>query len=229
MKKTAIALCLLAVGLFMARAEGISTPVNLFDGEGAFYDRSGRYTSVTVNGTDVPVMDGYNRSGDYLEYDILRYTSAPGKNTMTITCPDAINSISISPKKLNIIPEKISSNSYRFDVPDPVDTPYYLYATINGNKLVILRDETETAPSGEGVWNVGDMLNGASVNARSQAMARRVAQKIQEAIDAASQWGASNGKRGVVYVPAGLYYMSNIILKSDVEFFLSEGGSASRH
>lgn len=223
MKKTAIALCLLAVGLFMARAEGISTPVNLFDGEGAFYDRSGRYTSVTVNGTDVPVMDGYNRSGDYLEYDILRYTSAPGKNTMTITCPDAINSISISPKKLNIIPEKISSNSYRFDVPDPVDTPYYLYATINGNKLVILRDETETAPSGEGVWNVGDMLNGASVNARSQAMARRVAQKIQEAIDAASQWGASNGKRGVVYVPAGLYYMSNIILKSDVEFFLSEG------
>ena len=139
MKKTAIALCLLAVGLFMARAEGISTPVNLFDGEGAFYDRSGRYTSVTVNGTDVPVMDGYNRSGDYLEYDILRYTSAPGKNTMTITCPDAINSISISPKKLNIIPEKISSNSYRFDVPDPVDTPYYLYATINGNKLEIGR------------------------------------------------------------------------------------------
>ena len=104
MKKTAIALCLLAVGLFMARAEGISTPVNLFDGEGAFYDRSGRYTSVTVNGTDVPVMDGYNRSGDYLEYDILRYTSAPGKNTMTITCPmPLIQSASVQKNSISFL------------------------------------------------------------------------------------------------------------------------------
>ena len=204
-------------------ADGISAPVSLFDGDGAFYSRSGRYASVTVNGIDVPVMDGYNRSGDYLEYDYVRYTSPAGKNTMTITCPGAISSISISPKKLNIVPVKVSDNSYSFEVPDPGDTPYYLYATVNGSKLVIARDTPAEAPSGNGVWNVGEILGDAGVNSRSQAMAKRVAQKFQDAIDAASAYGTENGCRGVVYVPDGVYYLANIVLKSNVELFLDEG------
>ena len=212
-----------ALTLQALHAEGISAPTNLFDGEGAFYTRSSRYTSVKVNGTDVPVMDGYNRQGDYLEYDVLRYTSAPGKNTMTITCPQAITSISVSPKKLNIALTKVSDNSYSFEVPDPAETPYYLYVTVNGNKLVIARDTPVAAPTGDGVWNVGDILSEAGVNHRSQAMSKRVAQKFQDAIDAASAYGTEHGTRGVVYVPDGVYYLANIVLKSNVELFLDEG------
>lgn len=212
-----------AFSLMALHAEGISAPTNLFDGEGAFYTRSSRYTSVKVNGTDVPVMDGYNRQGDYLEYDVLRYTSAPGKNTMTITCPQAITSISVSPKKLNIALTKISDNSYSFEVPDPAESPYYLYATINGSKLVIARDTQVAAPTGDGVWNVGKILTEAGVNPRSQAEAKQVSQKFQEAIDAASSYGTEHGCRGVVYVPDGVYYLANIVLKSNVELFLDEG------
>ena len=213
-----------ALAAVSAVAEIGTTPGMFRPSEGGFYDvASARYTSFLVNGAEVPVLDGYNNSGDYLGYDVVRFTAPKGDRTIArVTAASNISTISVHPLALGIEPVKIDDRTYEFEVPDPAEHPYYLYVKINGRNVVVCRDVPVPAPVGDGVFNVADALKEKNVIATDKTAAAKVAEVMQSVIDKASEYGAS-GKHGVVYVPDGYYYLGNIILKSNIELFLSPG------
>ena len=208
-------------------AEGIQPAGGLYKpADNGFYSQaSSRYSSFTVNGTEVPVLDGYNNLGDYLGYDVVRFTATKGTaTTARVTCTSPISSITVRPLMLGIEPVKIDDNTYEFEVPDPAETPYYLYVDVNNNHIVVARDEQYDAPasSGDGIFNVADYLAASGTDATKKPQAKRAATAFQEAIDAASEYGSQH-KHGVVYVPDGVYYLGNLILKSNIDLYLSDG------
>ncbi len=132
----------------------------------------------------------------------------------------SIGTYSISPLKFNITPEK-TSNTLTF----AINSPKQLYIDIDGTEILLFAEAKLTnkpQESGTGIFNITSY--GASSNSNytvNQATA------IQNAINAASAYGISNGTRGTVYVPAGLYYTTNLDLKDSLNIYL-EGGAVIR-
>lgn len=186
--------------------------------------------TIKANGTDLPVVNGlYKVDGkpslQYLHYDYTTFSAPNGKVTVRLKYKDPITSIKVSPLKLNIPLTKIDSYTYEFDIPEPVgDEQYYTMAQVNGDRIVIARDPQETdVPTigATGVFNVKDFLN--SLDATQQTNTKAVGIAFQNAVDVASSYGTANGKQGVVYVPKGLYYMGNLMLKSNIALYMAPG------
>ncbi|WP_373230051.1 carbohydrate-binding protein [Cohnella sp.] len=194
---------------------------------------SPRFT-VVVNGVNAPVVDGQYTTTilengttrtikpDYLGYDYTTFTASPGETEIVIRCRSVISSISVSPLKLGITPVKVDDYTYKFTI----GSQQYLIVNINGSKLAVTRDDSEAyvpALGAPGVFNVASYLG--STDATQQGNMLATAAAFQQAVNDASAYGtaAGGGKKGIVYVPPGLYYMGNLMLKSNIALYLAHG------
>ena len=179
------------------------------------YERS-LYFEMTADGLEVPVRNFMNSSYD--DYDYAEFSLKKGPVEVTVTVPGKITSYSISPLKLGI-EGTVSGNTLTFTM----EKDEYLILTINNYKeLVITADPPQTdvpESEGEGIFNV------VTQNYRADNTGSYISTgSIQKAIDDASAWGTENGSAGIVYVPAGVYRIGTIALKSNVHMYL-EGGA----
>jgi hypothetical protein len=172
------------------------------------YSASKEFT-LQVSGTNIPVVD-YNP-----KYDYVHFSMSKGKAELTITLLQnaEITEYNISPKKL-AIPAKKEGNKLTFTL----SKDEYLIIKINQVKeLVIAADPEEKdkpAPSGKGIFNVSlpaYKADGTGTSLTTPA--------IQKAIDDASAY-----HNGIVYIPAGVYNIGNLNLKSNMSLYL-EGGA----
>ncbi|MBR2986450.1 MAG: hypothetical protein IKC63_00370 [Clostridia bacterium] len=179
------------------------------------YTRSTTF-AVTADGLDVPVRNFMN--GSYDDYDYAEFTMKKGPVTVTVHVPHAITSYEISPRSAGI-EAKVNGKSLTFTL----EKDEYLILKINNYKeLVLTVDPPETdvpASQGEGIFNV------ITANYRADNTGNAISTgSLQKAIDDASAWGTLHKKQGVVYVPAGVYKIGTIALKSNVALYL-EGGA----
>lgn len=187
------------------------------------YEASSDYTSVIVDGVPVPVV-GYTGWYDYANFSMKGQESGGDPVSITVTYKEPIQSYDISPKKLGLNGDQVtvSGNTLSFTI----ENDEYIIIRINGQdrRLVLLADPWETdrpANSGEGIYNVL-----AEPYSADRTGALLATEAIQKAIDDASAYGTEkgNGARGVVYIPTGVYQISSLALKSNVELYL-EGGA----
>lgn len=168
------------------------------------YNESAEY-SVKVNG--VPI-----NTTSYAGYDYVQLSMTEGISTefrITAMTETAITSYNVSPKKLSI-KAATHGNELVFNVVKA----YYLIVKINSVKeLVILADPTEInipSPAGTGVYNV---LNYGADNTGAG-----ITIGIQAAMDAAGRVPGS-----IVYVPPGVYYIGNLLLRNHTSLYLAGG------
>jgi hypothetical protein len=170
--------------------------------------------AVAVNGHPVPVTAFAPEPGSGVEYHYAHF-SFDGVVTVEITTRDQIASHTVSPLAFDI-PTEVSGKRLRF----ALDRSRYLIVKIDDLKeLVIAADPAESgvpAAHGPGIFNV-DTDFGADPTGETLAT-----KAIQGAIDAAHAAG-----RGVVYVPAGVFTIGSIVLRSQVHLYLA-GGSVLR-
>jgi hypothetical protein len=183
------------------------------------YNTSAEY-ALTANGVSIPFTT-YTKDYDYASFSV-----SAGQVTYELTLlNDAeISTYTISPLKLNISPI-ITGNKMTFIV----DRDEYLIIRVNNRekRVVLAADPGETdVPSAtdEGVFHVTrgpyDIVPAA---AKTGIQVRTAA--IQQALDDASQYGTShgNGAQGIVYIPAGTYFISNLVIKSNTAIYLEPG------
>ncbi|MFD0714555.1 S-layer homology domain-containing protein [Paenibacillus sp. GCM10027626] len=186
------------------------------------YDASVNYT-LKVNGVDVPVVKAFN------DYDYAHFSVSEGKVTyeVTILNTDKVHEYAISPKKLGIQASKVEGRTITFTT----EKDEYLIVMINSRatKLVIAADPIETdvpAPSGTGIYNLAEAPYHVTGNGERDGVAGRTA-VFQQAIDDASAYGTAQGQgtQGIVYVPAGTYYIGNLVMKSNTALYLAPGAT----
>lgn len=180
-------------------------------------DSPSQVYSLKVDGKVVPVV---RYSGDY-DYAHFSMGGGPASVEVTVNAQGGIRGYHISPRKLGIR-GAVRGNTLRFTLP----RDEYLIVKVEGVRaLVIAADPAETdkpAASGEGIFNVLDERY------RADRTGERLAtDAIQRAIDDASRYGSEHGGQGVVYVPAGLYHVGNLVLGSNAAVYL-EGGAVLR-
>lgn len=167
--------------------------------------------TMTVNGQAVPVQD-------YAGYDIAQFAMGAGEATIAITKRNQTNigSYSISPLKLGLT-GSYSGPTLTFTVTHDE----YLIVKIDGRpELVIAIDPLETgrpSPTGTGIFNVTAAPYGAQPGATYSTTA------FQTALNDAAAWGSANGGQGTVYVPAGVYSLGTLYLRSNLRFYLAPG------
>jgi polygalacturonase len=166
--------------------------------------------SLTANGKTIPVTAFSN------QYDYAAFTMEGSLCELKVSRLDGkpIETSSISPLSQHIT-GRLSNNDLSFAVPKP---EYVVVAVDKLKRLVIAIDPPETdapPPSGRGIYNVTARAYGADPNGRASSTAA-----IQKAIDDAA---GDATRRGVVYVPQGLYLASNLQLKSNVSLYLETG------
>jgi hypothetical protein len=168
--------------------------------------------AVTVDGHNVPVTP-FAPSGE-VEYHYAHF-SFSGPVTILITTRRPITACTVSPLAFEI-PVQVSENTLMFTL----ERSRYLIAKIDDlRELVIAADPEESdVPDayGPGIFNVARDF-GADPTGVAPATA-----PIQAAIDAAHAAGG-----GVVYVPAGVFTIGSIVLKSHLRLYLA-GGSVLR-
>ncbi len=161
---------------------------------------------VTVNGKKVPVVRCMSN------YDYCHF-SFDGTAQITVTASEQINTHNVSPLALEISTE-ITGKTLSFSL----EESRYLIVKINGLRdLVIAADDLEAdipAEAGENIFNIADYGAVSGTNLSTNA--------IQAAIDAASEYG-TEGNPGIVYLPAGLYTVTSLVLKSHVSLYLAGG------
>jgi hypothetical protein len=176
------------------------------------YEASSTF-SLTANGKTIPVV-GYNK------YDYAHFSMSAGKVVLEITLSQEmqISTFHISPEKLSI-PAVISGNRLKLTL----NNDEYLIVKIGKLKeLVIAADQEERdkpASSGKGIFNI----TRAPYNAKPSTTVLSTA-VLQKAINDASKFP---GGKGIVYVPAGVFAIGNLELKSNVALYL-EGGAVLR-
>lgn len=159
---------------------------------------------VTVNGYDVPVTETPGL------YDYCAF-SFSGTADITVSVGREIGKYTVSPQAKEI-PAAAQGEVLSFSIAQPE----YLIVTIDDARpVVIAADALESErpePHGDGVYNILDY--GADSSG---------AELATSAINRAITEANANGG-GTVYVPAGVYTVTNIVLKSNVSLYL-EGGS----
>ncbi len=180
------------------------------------YNASKQY-KVTADGANVPISVMANNQYEFASFD---YDPEKGPLTVTVECSAAIRSLVISPRHMEI-DHQINGNTLTFTV-----TENYNYdLTINGKHLCISADPMQTdvpAESGEGIFNITQ----APYSVNSQMTDRQVTEAIQQALDDASAYGSQKGnKNGVVYIPAGLYYVGNLVVSSNTFLYIAGGAT----
>jgi hypothetical protein len=167
--------------------------------------------TMTVNGQTVPVQD-------YAGYDIAQFAMGAGEATISITKRNLTNigAYSISPLKLGLT-GSYSGPTLTFTV----TRDEYLIVKIDGRpELVIAIDPLETgrpAATGAGIFNVTASPYGAQPGSTYSTTA------FQTALNDAAAWGSANGGQGTVYVPAGVYSLGTLYLRSNLKLYLAPG------
>jgi hypothetical protein len=164
--------------------------------------------SLKVNGVEVPVVSYTS------DYDYANLSMSTGTTTVEVTCLPitSISSYSISPKKLNLS-GTLNGNKLTFTISKD---EYLIVQISNYRRLIIAADPgqvSEPASAGTGIFNVKSSPYNADSTGNNLTTTA-----IQNAIDAAS---AYNG--GIVYIPTGVYKVSNLQLKSNVNVYLQNG------
>ncbi|MDR1682061.1 MAG: hypothetical protein LBS25_01530 [Candidatus Symbiothrix sp.] len=200
---------ILFTGLFLLNIENISAQQVQVCDLPACYSVS-TYFQISLNGTNVPVSTTF---GVY-EY---AHFSFSGTINLTVTVQNDITSFNISPLSYEI-EGTANGKSLSFQL----NQSRYLILKINNlPELIIAADNLETdipASSGTGIYNiVSDYNADMSGNNTSDAVNQNTS-AIQQAINAANTAGG-----GIVYIPAGVYYCKNIVLKSHVHIYLEAG------
>ena len=187
------------------------------------YPRASCYTpsalfSIKVDGVSVPVT---SVGGDY-EYANFDYDPTKGEIEIEITYKDSITSTVASPQ--HIIEKCTVSGKTAKTV---IKENYIYNFCINGKNLVVGADPMQSdvpESQGEGIFNVTK----APYSVTSQMSDKERTDAFQRALDDASAYGSIKGnKNGVVYVPAGVYYVGNLRIGSNTYFYL-EGGAVLR-
>lgn len=183
------------------------------------YELAKCYTASTVfklkvDGVSVPVT---SVGGDY-EYASFDYDPTKGAITVEIEYPSKVSSAVASPQHI------VDACSFQNRTVTATISENYIYNfCINGKNLVVAADPMQTdvpEREGEGIFNI--TKEPYSVTA-SMTDAQRTA-AIQKALDDASAYGSVKGhKNGVVYVPAGVYYVGNMVLGSNTYLYLEPG------
>ncbi|HET6299144.1 MAG TPA: discoidin domain-containing protein [Kribbella sp.] len=185
-----------ATGTAAARIDSYSQP--------AIYQRSPDY-ELTVNGKLIDVVD-------YPGYDYAHFSMSKGSATIAVHKVNntAIGAYTISPRKLGL-QGTVNGSTLTFTV----QNDEYLIVKLDGRPdLVIAADPAETdrpASSGPRIHNV--VAGGADPTGSAMSTAA-----VQGAVDAATKAGG-----GTVYVPAGVYKVGNVLLKSNVSLYLEPG------
>ncbi|MEV0738131.1 hypothetical protein AB0I51_19615 [Streptomyces sp. NPDC050549] len=167
---------------------------------------------LTVNGTSVPVTK-------YTGYDIAQLALGSGTATITVTKLNntAIGAYSVSPQKLGIT-GTVSGPTLTFTV----QNDEYLIVKLDGRpNLVIAADPAETnrpATGGTGVFNVQSAPYSAQPNTGAYTTTA-----FQTALNDAVAYGSANSTQGIVYVPAGVYTLGNLYLRSNLALYLAPG------
>jgi polygalacturonase len=184
------------------------------------YAASTNYT-VKANGVNIPVIKGFS------DYDYVNFSASEGTITYEVTILNTakVTEYSISPKKLGIVADSVVGTKLTFTT----QKDEYLIVMMNNRttRLVIAADpaETDVPPAaGTGIYNVANAPYGITPNGGNTEVAARTA-AMQQAIDDASIYGTAqgNGAQGIVYVPAGQYYVGNLVLKSNTALYLQPG------
>jgi hypothetical protein len=165
--------------------------------------------SLQASGQNVPVID-YNPKYDYAHFSM---SNGRAEIVITLLHSTGITDFNISPKKL-AIPARREGDKLIFTL----NKGEYLIVKVNQLKeLVIAADAEEQnkpASSGKGIFNVSSAKYKAIGDGKTL-----TTQAIQQAIDDASAY-----HKGVVYIPAGVYAIGNLKLKSNMQLYL-EGGA----
>ncbi len=169
-----------------------------------------------VDGVSVPVT---SVGGDY-EYASFDYDPTKGAITVEIEYTTRVTSAVASPQ--HIVDECSFQNK---TVTATISENYIYNFCINGKNLVVAADPMQTdvpQSEGEGIFNITKAPY--SVTASMTDTQRTAA--IQKALDHASAYGSVKGnKNGVVYVPAGVYYVGNMVLGSNTYLYLEPGAA----
>ncbi|MDB5326547.1 MAG: coagulation factor 5/8 type domain protein [Phycisphaerales bacterium] len=175
----------------------------------AIYEDSKAF-ALKINGEPVPVI-GYSKDYDYAlaglsgERCEIEVTRLDGKPTTRAA---------VSPRKLEI-KTNVAGSRLTFSVKGP----QYLIVDIDGiRRLVIAIDPPETdkpASSGTGIYNVAQSPYQADATGASPST-----EAIQKAINDA---GNDASKQGIVYVPSGVFRITQLQLPSHVALYLDAG------
>ena len=183
-------------------------------GDGISYPRPSLYVksphfSLKVNGVDMYTVN-YARY-DYVHFSMDEYE--PNEIRITARTQESIKSYRISPETVPI-KAKVEGNDLVFTV----TKAHYLIIKINDMKeFVVMADpkEKNVPPSkGDNIFNVLDY--GADKTGGT------LTTGIQKAMDAAGKKPGS-----IVYVPAGLYLVGNLMIRDKTSLYLA-GGSVLR-
>lgn len=168
-------------------------------------------TSLKVNGQTVPVI--YFPSGRW-QYDWAQFTIGSGTTTIELTALDdaPITSWDISPRTLHL-KGAVRGSTLSFTINEPL----YLIVRLEGRPPVTLLidapEDNIPNPDDAGVLDVTKDEYGADATGQKYSH-----DAIQLAIDSASAMGGAT-----VYVPPGEYICGNLVLKSNVRFYLAGG------
>lgn len=192
----------------------VSAEVITYPLQSCFNTSEVRSVTVTQSGTDysVPVRDFNAHYTTFYDYAHFSFSGTV--------------SIKIRNEGSNITSYKISPDSYLMtgtvsgkDLYITLSEPRYIQVIINNDTarpIFILADQLEAsapASSGTGIYNVV-----ASPYRADNTGVVNVTTEIQKAIDDANAAGG-----GTVYVPAGIFKISNLNLKSNVSLYLQGG------
>ncbi len=175
------------------------------------YKQSSLFT-LKVDGVSVPVT---SVGGDY-EYANFDYDPAKGEIVVEVTYQELIESCVASPQ--HILQQcKLEKRTATTAVKE---NGIYNFC-INGKNLVVGADPMQSnVPNdeGEGIFNVTK----APYSVTKEMTDKERTAAFQKALDDASAYGSIKGnKNGVVYVPAGVYYIGNLRLGSNTYLYLA--------
>ncbi|KAI5820129.1 pectin lyase fold/virulence factor [Pyronema omphalodes] len=178
----------------------LASPLPSIDTPGPF--------ELSINNTTIPTISN-------IEYSYAYFSPSPGAFTVKISHPSsALQSCRITPLKLSITPE-ITNGVITATFPT---TGYYILKIDSYPELLLVSESREDhipPPSGFRIHNVvsaGASNNNTDISSTTSA--------FQDCIDAANAGGG-----GTVFVPAGLYALGNLVLKSNVSLYLSAGST----
>lgn len=173
--------------------------------------KTSSFFELNVNGIEVPVI-AYNEKYDYAQ---LSMSKGKAEFTISLKNGDQVTAFNISPRKCAISGVR-DGNKLKFTI----QKDEYLILKINQlRELVIAADAEELnkpLPSGKGIFNITNWPYTA-LNSST----KLTTEAVQKAIDDAASYP---GGKGIVYVPAGVYPVRNIKLKSHMSLYL-EGGA----
>ncbi len=178
------------------------------------YEPSKQYT-LTVDGVSVPVTS----IADQYEYAAFDYDPEKGSIEVKIECTASIRDLTVSPQHKNPVYKKDGKV-----ITMTVSENQQYALCIGGKYLIISADPMQTdvpAESGEGIFNI--TVAPYSVDP-SKMTDKKVTEAIQKALDDASAYGSVAGnKNGVVYIPAGVYYVGDLVVSSNTYLYLAGG------